>query len=196
MRSGRERCAGSRGDALGGRRRHCGTLDCRLRGLDLDVRHRGRRGRRTGVSGLALRPQALKHQRPTSRMVTSGGVAEWLGRGLQSPVLGFESQRRLHTWAIATTVSDAGCGERQIIGSLNRGQAWRAVADVLETVFSSMQRAVHRELWVIRPEERVAGRRSFDSRLGPSVIRRSLDLMPSRRELVQQTWSTVAFHAP
>ena len=28
-------------------------------------------------------------------MVTSGGVAEWLGRGLQSPVLGFESQRRL-----------------------------------------------------------------------------------------------------
>ena len=28
-------------------------------------------------------------------MNSSGGVAEWLGRGLQSPVLRFESGRRL-----------------------------------------------------------------------------------------------------
>ncbi len=31
-------------------------------------------------------------------MVSSGGVAEWLGRGLQSPVLRFESGRRLQRW--------------------------------------------------------------------------------------------------
>ena len=36
-------------------------------------------------------------------MVTSGGVAEWLGRGLQSPVLGFESQRRLQESLVTTT---------------------------------------------------------------------------------------------
>jgi hypothetical protein len=34
-------------------------------------------------------------QKLSGRLSSSGGVAEWLGRGLQSPVLRFESGRRL-----------------------------------------------------------------------------------------------------
>ena len=53
---------------------------------------RRRRDRRRGVP-LLQAPEG--HWNLSCRLYSSGGVAEWLGRGLQSPVLRFESGRRL-----------------------------------------------------------------------------------------------------
>jgi len=47
---------------------------------------------------VALSPEEIGRIIRPSRIASSGGVAEWLGRGLQSPVLRFESGRRLQKW--------------------------------------------------------------------------------------------------
>jgi hypothetical protein len=65
-------------------------------------------------------------------MVTSGGVAEWLGRGLQSPVLRFESGRRLKD------VGTLGLSVPRCAGSsLSSGESvWRACGRLILSVTS------------------------------------------------------------
>ncbi len=57
-------------------------------------------------------------------MVSSGGVAEWLGRGLQSPVLRFESGRRLQRF---TRMSVTTAPESSLI--LSKGSSWSMLED-------------------------------------------------------------------
>src|ERR1700722_9225753 len=62
--------------------------------LEVDLRRADRAGRDLRLVPL-LQAQVLGRSASPSRLATSGGVAERLGRGLQSPVLRFESGRRL-----------------------------------------------------------------------------------------------------
>ena len=52
-------------------------------------------GRRHLVRGGASIRKEVGHFVTSSRLILPGGVAEWLGRGLQSPPPRFESGRRL-----------------------------------------------------------------------------------------------------
>ena len=53
-------------------------------------------GASSGRSG-SLMGRGIQRQAAVGRTASSGGVAEWLGRGLQSPVHRFDSGPRLET---------------------------------------------------------------------------------------------------